>query len=722
MRTKPIRTTVVSALACLAGILELASVWAKPAMSGQPIGHVTPQRLLGAPTEPGEWFTGGRDYQQSYYSPLDQINKHNVKQLGFAWSYDIASSSRLEATPIVVDGVMFTSGNKGMVYALDARTGAERWVFDPHIDLAAMRLTCCGPVNRGVAVWRGSVYVGSLDGYLYALSADTGVVLWKVDTIVDRSRAYTITGAPYIAKGLVVIGNGGADLDARGYITAYEVKTGKLAWRFFIVPGDPKKDFEHAELLGAVKTWDPNSLWEVGGGGTAWDAMAYDPKLNLLYVGTGNAIPFPRKLRSPAGGDNLFLSSILALNPDTGRLIWYYQTVPGENWDYTATQKMILAELKIDGRARQVIMQAPKNGFFYVLDRKTGELLSARPYVYVNWASHVDLKTGRPVETGQGDYSEGPKLVFPSTHGGHNWHPMAYNLKTGLVYIPAIEMAEVFGMRAEPFSYTKQRGNSGVIHFPPSLRAQGRLAEITKHWPSLEALSAGQPDYRPRTFLRAWDPVRQRLVWEVETTDDSGLGSFATSGVMTTAGGLVFQGRNNMRELDKGMGRMAIFDADSGAQLYSIDVGETVHAAPMSYEVDRKQYLAFMEGGRSGGRIVALKLGGGVVPKSREVEGGSMDSLEPPISSFGTPAQIARGAQLFQRNCEICHADASRAPDLTKMSKQTHREFLDIVLGGIRAEKGMGSFKGVLSEEDVQAIHAYLTATAARAPRHQLGS
>ena len=377
------------------------------------VGNVIQSRLLTDENESGMWLTGGRDFRQSYFSPLDSINKNNVEQLGFAWAHDVDTTHGFEATPIVLDGVMYSSGPKGAVYALDAKTGVKVWQFDPQIDSEFLASVCCGLVNRGVSVFEGKVYVASVDGHLYALNAKTGVVSWKTDTIVDNTRGYTVTGAPYIANNVVVIGNSGAEYDARGYVTAYDLKTGKQAWRFFTVPGNPKREFEHPELAMAATTWDPNSRWEVGLGGTVWDGMAYDPELNMLYIGTGNAALYPRTLRSPSGGDNLFVSSIIAINPDTGRMLWYYQTTPGDSWDYTATQKMILAELRINNKKRKVIMQAPKNGFFYVIDRVTGELISAEPYANVNWASHIDKITGRPVETEHADYFTEPKLIFP---------------------------------------------------------------------------------------------------------------------------------------------------------------------------------------------------------------------------------------------------------------------------------------------------------------------
>lgn len=686
------------------------------------VGDVTSERLLLASNELDNWLTGGRDYQQSYHSPLTQINKDNIQQLGFAWQYEIDTTHGFEATPIVVDGVMFASGPKGAVYALDAETGSERWNFEPTIDPDIMRKVCCGVINRGIAVWEGNVFVASIDGYLYALDADTGSINWKVNTITERDRGYTITGAPYIAKDVVVIGNSGAEFDARGYVTAYEVKTGEQRWRFFTVPGNPELGYEHPELELAAKTWDPDSLWQVGLGGTVWDGMAYDPELNLLYVGTGNAALYPRTLRSPGGGDNLFLASILAINPDTGRMVWYYQTTPADSWDYTAVQKMILADLEIDGKIRQVIMQAPKNGFFYVLDRTTGELISAEPYVQVNWASHVDKATGKPVETEQARYFDEPKLIFPGPAGGHNWQPMAYNPNTSLVYIPTIEAPAVYILPKEPFVYQKGGINRMSKFAFPSDGLAGIDAEFAKGIPPLSVLAEGQPDHTVRGVLKAWDPVKQKVVWEVETSGQWVGNLFATwngGGLMTSGDDLVFQGR--------GKGDLVILDAHSGKQLHSIDVGTSMMAAPMTYSVDGEQFVAIMAGlggtfsksqplGSAAykygnlGRIVAFKLGGGKVPKQPERDQSENQIPMPPVKLQGTVEQIKLGGEIFQRNCTICHTNTGGAgiPDLRKMSAETHAEFLDIVLKGVRADKGMGNFSEILSPQEAESVHAYL--------------
>jgi len=705
--------------------------------SGKPANarpEVDMQRLIAADREPENWFTTGRDLQQTYHSPLLQINPGNAGDLGFAWQYETDTVNGLEATPIVIDGVLYTSGPWGAVYAIDARTGTEMWRFNPQVAGKYGRRVCCDIVNRGVAVWRGKVYVGALDGRLIALDADTGTPVWEVDTLVDPERMLTITGAPYIAKDMVVIGNSGAEFNARGYFTAYDLETGELRWRFFTVPGDPSLPFEHEELEAAAKTWDPNSLWEVGGGGTVWDGMAYDAELDLLYVGTGNGTPYLRKFRSPSGGDNLFLASVLAIDPDTGRLVWHYQTVPGENWDYTANQKMILADLEVDGRLRKVLLQAPKNGFFYVLDRVTGELLSAEPYVPVNWASHVDPRTGRPVETGHGDYFDAPKLVFPSQMGGHNWQPMAFNPATGLVYIPAMEAPMIFlNLTRGEFKYDPNRMNVGGIGVYPDLAnpdKKRRFAGVPV--PPVSGLLEGQPDPTMRGFLRAWDPVKQAVAWEIETSGPWA-GRFPAiwngGGVLTTAGNLVIQGYAT--------GELKVYTADTGKLLHTIDVGSSIMAAPMTYAIDDEQYVAVMAGfggaigngffpegsaaykyGNSG-RIVAFRLGGGQVPIPPPLVR-DIAIPEPPEQNLSA-APKGTGAMLYAINCARCHRNTGPGviPDLRYMSAATHRDFNAIVLDGTLAARGMPGYADILTSEQSDAIHAHVIDVARRAYEKQ---
>lgn len=687
-------------------------------------GQINNQRLLDLDREPGTWLTGGRDYQQSYYSPLTAINRDNVSQLGYAWHHDLDFEHGYEATPIVVDGVLYGSGPTGIAFALDAESGEEIWHFKPDIDQGFVRKVCCGVVNRGVAVWEGSVFVASLDGYLYALSRADGSVTWRTDTFTDRERGYTITGAPYIANDLVIIGNAGGEFDARGYVTAYDVATGEQRWRFFTVPGNPEDGFEHPELEAAAKTWDPESLWQVGLGGTVWDAMAFDPVLNLLYVGTGNAAPYPRKLRSPAGGDNLYLSSILAIDPDTGRMVWHYQTTPGDNWDFTSTQKMILADLLINGETRKVIMQAPKNGFFYVLDRVTGELISAEPYAAVTWASQIDRETGRPVETAQSEYFFEPKLIFPGPQGAHNWQPMSFSPETGLVYIPAKEAGAIWTMPAEPFEYQKGGLNSHSLYIFTTPGEWGLDSPLAQTLPPIEELGKGQPDTTIRGFLRAWDPVGQKLAWELETSGPwaGNMNAFWNGGgLMSTASNLLFQGR--------GTGRFVVLDATTGDELHSIDVGSSMMAAPMTYSIDGTQYVAILTGigGGNGndyvpgmaaytygneGRLVVFKLGGGEVPYRREIQRDDQVLKPPPEARRGSQAQITTGARLYMRNCAKCHSNidgrGSGIPDLRLMDAAAHQAFREILLQGSLADRGMGSFADLLSEKDVEDLHAYL--------------
>jgi quinohemoprotein ethanol dehydrogenase len=686
---------------------------------GRADGDVDQARLNAADSEPQNWLTLGRDGNQSYYSPLSTINEATVGRLGFAWTYDLGTSRGQEATPIVVDGVMYTSGTWGFVYAVDATTGKERWKFDPHADPRAARNPCCDLVNRGVAVWKGKVLVTSVDGVLHALDAKTGHQLWSVPTITDHTVSYSSTGAVYIAGNVAVIGNGGSDMDhgaVRGYVSAYDVDTGALKWRVYTVPNAPGSPFEAPELAAAEKTWSPIRDPMYKGGGTVWDGFAYDPTLNLLYFGTANAAPYDLRQLGPGEGDALFTATIIAVNADTGRMAWHYQTTPGDHWDFDSVQKMILADLNIEGQRRRVIMQANKNGFFYVLDRETGKLVSAKDYSYVNWASGIDMKTGRPVLTAQADWYAGPKNVYPSWAGAHTWNPMSFDPKTGLVYIPTIDAPALWFDMVQSGGIVKYINGFFTANgiFPDDTYDAEALKRDFGPLPDLKSLQATRDVKLVRELIRAWDPVKQKVVWEHETS--SGVRGY-DGGIMSTAGNLVFQGR--------GSGDLWIYAADSGKILKTIQTGSHIMAAPITYAVNGVQYVAVQVG--YGGtniagyvvppssaaskyqnvnRIIAFKLDGGDVPTPAVLADAPFPK---PPSIHGTADQLTLGEVRFNEQCSRCHVfGTSVTPDLRKLPPGFHDAFKDIVLGGILAPAGMESFSDILSEVDVEAIHAYL--------------
>jgi quinohemoprotein ethanol dehydrogenase len=690
-----------------------------------PTGRLDRERLLAVSAEPGSWLTTGRDFGKTHYSPLDGINEGNVARLGFAWELATGTNRGMEATPVVIDGVMYTSGVAGRVYALDAATGSVLWQFEPEVNGRVNRGTCCDMVNRGIAVWHGKLYVAAFDGMLHALDATNGSVLWKADTIDDRQRGYSVTGAPQVAGNVVVIGNGGAEFDARGYVTAYDLETGQQAWRFYTVPGDPKKGFEHPELEMAAKTWDPDSRWEFGMGGTAWDTLVYDPELNLLYVGTGNAAPWNRVLRSPKGGDNLFLSSILAINPDTGRLVWHYQQVPQEMWDYTATQPILLATLDVGGTDRKVLMHAPKNGFFYVLDRATGELLSAEKYEDVTWATHVDLKTGRPVFDPRADYTSGkPALVFPSPVGAHNFNPMSLSARTGLVYIPTVHLGALFAMPEGKREWLPGRMNTHVqVGFSSQLAAPETLPPALRPLADPKYL-ATMPDPTPSAALKAWDPINHKVVWSFPYNSFMDHG-----GVLSTAGGLVFQG-----SLD---GNLRVFRDSDGTLLKEIEVGTALIAAPMTYTAGGVQYVAILAGSGGGGwntwmpgnvaarkgnanRILAFRLDGGATPVPPDLP--PPGPLPAPPEQPGSAADIAAGARLYGANCGSCHQTAfpGPVPDLRRSAVVANEAaFREVLLKGVLQSRGMPGWDDLLSEQQVDQIRAYVVSMARQAYAEQ---
>ena len=658
---------------------------------------VDSRRLLAANEEPGEWLAPGRTYDEQRYSPLKQVNDTNVGQLGLAWYFDLNTHRGIESSPLVIDGVMYAISAWNITYAIDARTGKQIWKYDPQVDRSRARFLCCDVVNRGISAWKGRIYLTTIDGRLVALDAATGKPAWTQQTF-DMAWPFTSTGATRVFDGKVVIGNAGSEYGVRGYVTAYDAETGKQLWRFFTVPGDPKLGFESKAMEMAAKTWK-GEWWKQGGGGTAWDAIVYDPALKLVYIGAGNGAPHAQDYRSPGGGDNLFLASIIAVNADTGEYVWHYQVAPEDSWDFTATMPIILADLQIDGRMRKVLMQAPKNGFFYVIDRETGQLISAEKFTPVNlWATHVDLKTGRPAITKEAHYGTKPVLLTPSVAGAHSWNPMAFNPNTGLVYFPAQEHWWVYSRDPD------YQAPSEVTHAQRTSTGTGG-----KMTPERAAMMK-TADSRERGWLTAWDPVKQKEVWHV-AQERAGNG-----GVLTTAGNLVFEGTAART--------FAAYKADTGEKLWEQQVQTVPIAGPITYTLDGEQYVAVnagwgggmamaeLRGGRgmqrSDARVLVFKLGGhGTLPPLPD-----RPPIPLPPPSTASAEVVAKGGEVYAKTCANCHGPQAVGggviKDLRHMTPQTHGAFKDIVLKGQLIGVGMANFSNVLSDADADAVHAYL--------------
>jgi alcohol dehydrogenase (cytochrome c)/quinohemoprotein ethanol dehydrogenase len=641
-------------------------------------------RLNNADRDAANWLSYGRTYSEQRFSPLAKITADNAKQLGLAWFADLDTNRGQQATPLVIDGVMYVSTAWSMVKAYDAASGKQLWAYDPEVPREIGVKGCCDVVNRGVAAWKGKIYVGTFDGRLVELDAKTGKPAWSV--VTGDQKNLTITGAPRVVKGRVIIGMSGGEYGIRGYISAFDAETGKLAWRFYTVPGDPSKPFENKAMEMAAKTWS-GEWWKLGGGGTTWDAISYDPDLNLIYFGAGNGVEWARNYRTKSKGDNLFLSSIVALNADTGKYVWHYQATPGEEWDFDAVQQLTLAELKIDGKQRKVIMQANKNGFFYVLDRKTGKLISATAFVPVNWASGVDPKTGRPIENPGIRYDETGKPVsmMPGALGGHSWQPMAYSPKTGLVYIPAQEI----GLEFTPVQ--------GLPTSPLGLN----VAVATTNTPGTKG------------YLIAWDPVRRKEVWRVAYRGPW------NGGTLTTAGNLVVQGDAS--------GSFNVYQADTGEKLWSMPAQSAVMAGPMTYEVNGEQYIAVMSGwggafplfegkeaAKSGNlrnvsRVLVFIVGATAVLPALPPEEKLV--LDPPPATADA-ATVAAGQGLYAQYCSVCHGEnavgGGVVPDLRASRFLGMDFFYEIVLNGAMKDAGMAPFKSVLDQKNADAIRAYL--------------
>ncbi len=690
MRKDPRGNVGESILGCLASrLLSLCLLMAlgtgEPLLANGKAANVDDARLVGAEGDSANWMSYGRTYSEQRFSPLARIAAANVKDLGLAWYADFDTNRGQEATPLVIDGVMYVSTAWSMVRAFDAKTGRPLWSYDPRVPRSLGVRGCCDVVNRGVAAWEGRLYVGTFDGRLVALDAATGKPLWSVQT-VDPAKSYTVTMAPRVIKGRVIIGNGGSEFGVRGYLSAYDARTGALDWRFYTVPGDPALPFENKTMAAAATTWS-GEWWKAGGGGTVWEGVSFDPELNLIYFGTGNGSEWNQGYRSAGRGDNLYLASIIAVNADTGAYVWHYQATPGEEWDYDAVQQLILADVSIGSTPRKVLMQANKNGFFYVLDRKTGALISADAFTAVTWADGIDLATGRPIEHRDIRYDKTGRAasMLPGALGGHSWQAMAFNPATGLVYIPAQEI----GM-----SYTAQPG------FKPAPMGWN-LGVATRNLDGVKG------------YLSAWDPVHKREAWRVAHAGPW------NGGVLTTAGNLVAQG--------DATGEFAVYQADTGARLWSFATQTPVIAPPMSYEVDGEQYLAvlggwggaypLMEGrlamksgdARNISRVIVFKLGGhDTLPPVAPVAPDAWAPLPVPAAT----ATIRAGEALFGRYCSVCHGEAAVGggvlPDLRRSAYLPVDAWYGILLDGALKFNGMANFSAVLDHSAASAIRDYV--------------
>jgi alcohol dehydrogenase (cytochrome c)/quinohemoprotein ethanol dehydrogenase len=698
---KPFRVFVFALLLCCTA--GCRSNTGTPENSQRPasLAAVDDRRLRRADEDSANWMSYGRTYTEQRFSPLNQINDKTISRLALAWYFDLDTQRGQESTPLIVDGVMYFTSAWSKVFAVNAATGEKLWSFDPKVPPEWAVNACCDVVNRGVAVWQKKIFVGTLDGRLIALDSATGQPVWEALTIDPKFR-YTITGAPRVVKGKVLIGNGGAEMGVRGYVSAYDANSGKMVWRFYTVPGDPSKPFESPALEKAAQTWS-GDWWKLGGGGTVWDTIVYDAELDLVFLGVGNGTPWVRKKRSPHGGDNLYTCSIVALKPDTGEYVWHYQETPGDAWDFDSAESIILADLILGQAHRKVLFHAPKNGFFYVLDRATGAVISAAPYTTVSWARGIDRKTGRPIENAGVRYDEakaGP--VAPGPLGGHSWHSMSFSPATNLVYIP-VQDAGFFYKSDDAFQQKSLAFNVGIDFVAAGLPQKPEVKKAV-----LDTIKG---------HLSAWDPIQQKEIWRVNRQ------SPVSGGILSTAGNLVIQGT--------AQGTLEAFRADSGQKLWSAETQSGVVAAPVSYKANGEQYVAVVVGwggvfplatgeialqaGRRQNisRVLAFKLDGKSalppLPEKPPLQ------LNPPKAT-ASAATVHNGEALYQRYCSSCHGDVAVSggvlPDLRYSGTLAGDRWFDVVLGGLLKPRGMVSFSNELTHEDAAAIRAYVIARA----------
>lgn len=683
-----INTICLTLLAMLAGCSDPADNAAPEVVASSSTASMASASTTSVVDNDSQWSSYGNNYSEQRYSPLDQITPDNIDELELAWFGDLAErGGSYETTPLVVDGRIYVSSPWSKVYAFDAQSGEQLWKYDPKVPGEWAVNLCCGIVNRGVAAWDGMIIWGTLDGRLVAVDAVTGELAWEVQA-TDREKQLSITGAPRIANGRIFIGEAGSEFHMRGYMAAYDASNGEELWRWWAVPGNPELGFEQPELEWAAETWN-GDWWETGGGGTPWDAITYDPETDMVIIGTGNGAPWPAEIRSPGGGDNLFTASIVALDASTGEYRWHYQTTPEDSWDFDNTQQLVTADLMIDGMERHVVMQAPKNGVFYVIEVATGEVLSADLYVpTANWMLGFD-ENFRPIinpEANYGAFGDRGFHVVPSAGGAHSWHPMAFNPDTGYMYIPTNYGS--FPLVAEAGA---KMGNQ-LLSINVGKRPQD---------PAPELEGAG-------SYLLAWDPVAKEAVWQQRQGG-------SRSGVLTTAGNLVFQGTSDST--------FSAFRADTGDRVWTTDTQSGIVGGAASYEIDGEQYIAVVAGQSRRGagywapnyaRLLVYKIGGtATLP---EMISYTPPELNPP-ENFGSPELLAQGESHYNEHCASCHGNNGRVsslfPDLKVAAALNNAALFNaIVIDGALQNNGMVSFADYLTAEDANAVRAYVVSLA----------
>jgi quinohemoprotein ethanol dehydrogenase len=644
-----------------------------------------------------DWPAVGGAPDESSYSRLDQINLNDIGKLGLAWSLDLPGEVSLEATPLEVEGTIYFTGSEAKVYAVDARTGEIKWTYDPQVwKHNPDKMHFSFGANRGMAYENGKVFAAALDGRLFGFDAKTGRLLWEADSI-PAGMLNVSTGAPRVMNGKVIIGNGGADFGSRGFVTAFDSNTGAQLWRFFITPASPEQNKGDPAMEAAAKTWGPEFWKHTGGGGTAWNGMTFDPELDRVYIGTGNSGPYDPNVRDPNGGDDLYNVSIVALDAKTGKYVWHYQENQRDCWDYKSTPNIIMATIPIDGRPREVLLHAPTNGFFYVLDRKTGKLLNEPGKTTdITWAKDIDLKTGRPNENPNIRYETGESKLWPGSIGGHNWQAMSYDPKTGLVFIPLHQI----GVR-----FSRNGGSEN------SFDIMGLSVE-----PVVERPGDGHG------YLLAWDPVAQKEVWRVQ---HPGLWN---GGTLATAGGLVFQGTAD--------GYFEAYEAKTGKEVWKFDAGLGIIGAPMSYSIDGRQYVSILVGyggtaaafghfmdmgykfGRQPRRLLTFAMGGDKMLPPKSPPDFTVHALDDPAFKLNE-ADVSAGRALSIQ-CAACHgvglqATGTPGPDLRESAIALKLDsFTTLLKSGALLEQGMPRFQQ-LTDDQIRQLYAYVRAKAREA-------